>query len=140
MFHLHFHAVDVVNNIRRNHEIVVDRDLLGDLIVDTRRGRIGELVGAIRREFSEDEAAPRIVRQHLMRRAAAPKRVGVPYVVVDALDVSAVGLTAREVMATYPRPGRRHICGTGWRQHGHAVVPHCRQANVLPLVSLGGRT
>jgi len=76
-------AVNPARNVRRFYEVAVTRDLLDDLVVTIRNGRIGCRRGQERTIIAASEAdAARIVAQQLRRRASAPRRIGAEYRVV----------------------------------------------------------
>lgn len=66
-------------NCLRSWQATIERDLLGDWLVEFRWGRIGTC-GQHRRHAtsSRDEAVAR-VRQSLKRRLSAPRRIGTVY-------------------------------------------------------------
>jgi predicted DNA-binding WGR domain protein len=83
VFHTRLEARLPSRNIMRFYEVSVGRDLFDEWQVATRNGRIGAR-GQLRYHTAESrEAAMRVVRQILKRRASAPKRIGVAYTVVD---------------------------------------------------------
>ncbi len=77
-------------NPERNHQrfycIEAYRDLFDDIIVRIHYGRIGSK-GRIKSHIAQDEdEAKKRVRKALSRRQSAPKRIGVPYLVVAKSD------------------------------------------------------
>jgi len=86
MFHIELRADDPDKNIRRFYVINVGRDLLGDLIVTFRNGRIGNF-GRLKHHVCKDlEEAAKIVSKSLKRRSSAPKRIGVAYEIKTISD------------------------------------------------------
>lgn len=85
-----FNAVLEAWNPSRNHfrlyRIEAGTDLLGDWLVETTYGRIGTPGRAIRQAVTDEQAARKLVRQHLRRRATAPRRIGVPYRISEIHD------------------------------------------------------
>jgi hypothetical protein len=82
---LRLEARNPTANVWRRFEIWAGRDLWGPVVV-TRRGRIGAPFGEMRTEPAMTrDALLSLVRQHIRRRASAPRRIGVAYrIVVDA--------------------------------------------------------
>jgi len=86
MFHIELRACDPDKNISRFYIINVGRDLLGDLIVTFRNGRIGNF-GRLKSHVCKDlEEAAKIVSKSLKRRNSAPKRIGVYYKIQSIYD------------------------------------------------------
>jgi len=86
MFHIELRACDPDKNISRFYVINVGRDLLGDLIVTFRNGRIGNF-GRLKSHVCKDlEEAKKLVRKSLKRRNSAPKRIGVAYEIKTISD------------------------------------------------------
>ncbi|MVF24750.1 WGR domain-containing protein [Methylocaldum sp. BRCS4] len=80
-FSIWLEASDPVRNIRRAYQLAVGQDLFGTWMVETTYGRVGTK-GRTQVVMVQDEAeACRVVERCLKRRASAPKRIGVPYVV-----------------------------------------------------------
>jgi predicted DNA-binding WGR domain protein len=83
MYRIVLRAVDPARNVYREYELSCTRDLLGDLVLETKWGRIGA-TGLVRRQtISSVVEARQIVRRLLQRRAGAIGRVGVPYRVIS---------------------------------------------------------
>ncbi|MEI7604280.1 MAG: WGR domain-containing protein [bacterium] len=86
MFYIELRACDPDKNISRFYVINVGRDLLGDLIVTLRNGRIGHF-GRLKYHVCKDlEEAAKIVRKSLKRRNSSPKRIGVAYEIKTISD------------------------------------------------------
>ena len=83
LFSTRLAAVDPGRNIRRSYLIRCARDLLGDIILDVERGRLGSWSVARREVFTDDITARRRVRQLLTRRRSARRRLGVGYEVIE---------------------------------------------------------
>jgi predicted DNA-binding WGR domain protein len=77
---IHLIARDDQQNIRRDYWIEQSPDLFGFTIVDWHWGRIGTAGQSRRAAFASKSAAATHVRQLLLRRDGAPKRIGVAYV------------------------------------------------------------
>jgi hypothetical protein len=82
-FAISLEARDPSRNLRRSYQISAGQDLLGDWVVETRYGRIGGKGRSLKAVAPGEEAAMNRVRAILKRRANAPKRIGVPYLVRD---------------------------------------------------------
>jgi hypothetical protein len=78
-------ARDSAANIARYYEIeIVDRDLLGDVVVVMRNGRIGGRNGHTCRIATHDLGeADRVVANALRRRDTSRRRIGTDYLIVD---------------------------------------------------------
>lgn len=72
-------AVDRARNINRRYSILRSVDLFGYHLVETSWGRDGGIAGLRRFAFEDAAEADRNVRQHLLRRATAERRIGVAY-------------------------------------------------------------
>jgi predicted DNA-binding WGR domain protein len=81
-------AIDETRNIRRSYAIDRSMDLFGWQIVTWSWGRLESRLTTRSRVFSDETRAKSFVRQLLMRRATAPKRIGVAYVPVITQEYS----------------------------------------------------
>ncbi len=72
-------ARDPARGLARRWRVVVYRDLFGMLLVETQWGRIGRAGQRLVRAFANETAALAHVRRLLVRRASAPRRIGVGY-------------------------------------------------------------
>ncbi len=86
IFHIELRADDPSRNIRRFYHINVGRDLLGDLVVTIRNGRIGTFGREKYHIVKDAEEATALVRERINRRKSAPKRIGVSYEVNNITD------------------------------------------------------
>ena len=68
-------------NVRRRWSVVAMRDLFGEIVIETRWGRIGTAGRRLVHRFATEAEALRHVRALLARRRSAPQRIGVAYVV-----------------------------------------------------------
>lgn len=75
-------ARDPARNINRRYAIEASIDLFGAHLVETSWGRAGTWGQSRRFAYECADAAARAVTVHLRRRARAPRRIGVAYVVV----------------------------------------------------------
>ncbi|WP_184202880.1 WGR domain-containing protein [Polymorphobacter multimanifer] len=75
-------ARDLTRNINRRYAIEHCVDLFGGHLVETSWGRCGTWGQSKRHSFDDPADAERAVRNHLRRRARAPRRIGVGYRVV----------------------------------------------------------
>lgn len=75
-------ARDPARNINRRYAIEASVDLFGAHLVETSWGRAGTWGQSRRFAYESAAEAARAVTCHLRRRARAPRRIGVPYVVV----------------------------------------------------------
>ncbi len=66
-------------NHHRRYEISVGRDLFGDWTVTIRFGRAGSPLRSLRFGGADEEAMRRLVRERLLRRVSAPRRIGCAY-------------------------------------------------------------
>lgn len=73
-------AIDPARNIRRRWQVTATHDLFGRVMVETRWGRIGSRGQHRVHSFADESEALRYVRALLARRATAPRRLGVRYV------------------------------------------------------------
>lgn len=73
-------AVDAARNIHRRWSLAAGRDLFGDVVVETRWGRIGRRGQHLVRSFADERAALRHIRALLARRRSTERRLGVGYV------------------------------------------------------------
>ncbi|WP_288414983.1 WGR domain-containing protein [uncultured Novosphingobium sp.] len=69
-------------NLARSWAISAGPDLLGWTVVSWRWGRIGKAGQARASAFADPAEAQRFARHLLLRRARAPRRIGVPYRVI----------------------------------------------------------
>lgn len=75
-------ARDLPRNINRRYAIEASVDLFGAHIVDTSWGRAGTWGQSRRFVYDSADEAQRAVTAHLRRRARAPRRIGISYVVI----------------------------------------------------------
>jgi len=73
-------AIDPNRNIRRRWQVTAARDLFGQVMVETRWGRIGSRGQQRVHSFADEGEALRFVRALLARRGTARRRLGVEYV------------------------------------------------------------
>ena len=78
-FRIRLEACDPTRGHFRAYRIEAGSDLLGDCIVEVTYGRIGSRGRTIWHVASDEAEARRIVRRCLLRRATAPRRIGVGY-------------------------------------------------------------
>src|SRR5690242_1023434 len=78
-FSIRLEACDPARDHFRAYRIDAGRDLFGDWLVDVTYSRIGSRGRLVRHVAVDEEAARKIVRHCLQRRATAPKRIGVSY-------------------------------------------------------------
>ena len=86
IFHIELRADEPSKNIRRFYHINVGRDLLGDLVVTLRNGRIGNFGREKCHIVKDEEEAKKLVLESLKKRKSAPKRIGVSYEVNNLTD------------------------------------------------------
>lgn len=67
----------------RVYELEVGCDLLGDILVEVRYGR-GKISRRLALHVPDRNAAQKLVRERLRRRASAPRRIGCSYQLVAA--------------------------------------------------------
>ncbi|NIJ09408.1 putative DNA-binding WGR domain protein [Sphingomonas vulcanisoli] len=79
VFSIRLQASDPARNCHRQYSLVVERDLLGDWLVQLSFGRIGTRGRALSTVAADEEDARRLARAILRRRATAPRRIGVAY-------------------------------------------------------------
>lgn len=72
-------AHDAARNIHRRYEIARSPDLFGWTLVELRWGRVGSDLRAKVLAAPTSDAADKLVRQVLRKRAGARKRIGVAY-------------------------------------------------------------
>lgn len=72
-------AIDAARNIRRRWRIAADRDLFGQVMIETDWGRIGGRGRTLTRSFGAETDALRYVNVLLARRSTAVRRIGVDY-------------------------------------------------------------
>lgn len=75
-------ARDLPRNINRRYSIELTVDLFGAHLVETSWGRAGTWGQSRRFAYDSPDDAQHAVTAHLRRRARAPRRIGVSYVVV----------------------------------------------------------
>jgi predicted DNA-binding WGR domain protein len=75
-------ARDPARNINRRYAIEASIDLFGAHLVETSWGRAGTWGQSRRFAYDSAAEATRAIAGHLRRRARAPRRIGVAYVVV----------------------------------------------------------
>lgn len=75
-------ARELTRTINRRYSIEHCVDLFGVHLVETSWGRYGSWGQSKRDSFDDPADADRAVRNHLRRRARAPRRIGVAYRVV----------------------------------------------------------
>ena len=80
-------AIDRSRNIARAYRIAVSKDLFGHTIVELRWGRIGRPGTGLTVSFTSEEAARRFIQRALVKRASAPRRIGVAYCLTSELTV-----------------------------------------------------
>lgn len=85
-------AIDEARNIRRRYAIRVDRNLFGEVEVETSWGRIGARGQIKVARFTDFGSASVYFKQVMKRRATAHQRLGVPYLPWEARPT---GPTAR---------------------------------------------
>ncbi len=77
---LRFEAHNADKNHHRRYELTIGRDLLGHWTVSVNYGRTGGSRGhELRYGGIEAEPLRTIIRDRLLRRLSAPKRIGCPY-------------------------------------------------------------
>jgi len=113
---LAFEAHHAQRNHHRHYEVRIGRDLLDDWTVTIRYGRVGQ--GGQERRYGspEPEALRAIIRDRLLRRLSAPKRIGCSYrlsVFSKAKDFDASPLLPDDLLArfrpdTNPSEGAPH--------------------------------
>ena len=81
---IELHASDPPSGRRRAWRVVAGADLFGLWTAHVTFGRIGAPGRTLRYEFASQAAAAAFVRSRLRRRATAIRRLGVPYLPVDA--------------------------------------------------------
>jgi len=74
-----FEAHNDEKNHHRRYEVTVGRDLFGCWTVAIRYGRTGNSGRELRFSGSETGELRTIIRDRLLRRLSAPKRIGCPY-------------------------------------------------------------
>lgn len=79
-------AIDPARNIRRRYAIRADRNLFGEIEVETRWGRIGARGQRAVSRFEQVDEAVAFVGHVLARRATAPRRIGVAYCPLPSLS------------------------------------------------------
>jgi predicted DNA-binding WGR domain protein len=72
-------AVDTARNVRRRWRVAAYQDLFGQVMIETRWGRIGTQGRELVRSFADEAAACAYVRGLLARRGRAVRRIGVAY-------------------------------------------------------------
>jgi len=74
-----FEAHDAGKNHHRRYQVTVGRDLLDDWTVAIRYGRTGQGGRELRCASPQPDAIKAIIRERLLRRLSAPKRIGCAY-------------------------------------------------------------
>lgn len=72
-------AVDTSCNIARAYSIYAVRDLFGHVVVELSWGRIARRGASLRLSFASETSAEAFIRRTLVKRASAPRRIGVAY-------------------------------------------------------------
>ena len=72
-------AIDTARNVRRRWRVAAYRDLFGQVMIETRWGRIGTQGRELVRSFADEDAAHAYVRGLFARRGRAMQRIGVAY-------------------------------------------------------------
>ncbi len=85
-FRIRLEACDPARGHFRAYRIDAGTDLFGDWLVDVTYGRIGSHGRLVRHVAADEDAARKIVRHCLQRRATAPRRIGVPYRLCELAD------------------------------------------------------
>jgi predicted DNA-binding WGR domain protein len=80
-FSIRLEARDPARNLWRSYRLTAGQDLFGTWIVTITYGRIGSQGHTKTVPLADEAEACRYVRQCLKKRANAPRRLGVPYVV-----------------------------------------------------------
>jgi hypothetical protein len=81
---LAFEAHNAEKNHHRRYELKIGRDLFGHWTVCVRYGRTGALSGhELRYGGLDPEPLRVIIRDRLLRRLSAPKRIGCQYLLAD---------------------------------------------------------
>lgn len=65
--------------LRRAYEVSLSRDLFGHLVLDLTWSRIGRRGQQLRLSAPTEQAAERLLRERLQRRASLPRRAGARY-------------------------------------------------------------
>lgn len=68
-------AIDAARNVRRRWRVAAYRDLFGQVMIETRWGRIGARGRELVRSFADEGAARAYVRGLLARRGRAVRRI-----------------------------------------------------------------
>lgn len=92
------------NNHHRRYEVVIGRDLLDDWTLTVRYGRVGCVSQEWRYASSEADEVRAMIRDRLLRRLTAPKRIGCPYCLAAlhvAPDFNPAAWLPGEVMARF---------------------------------------
>lgn len=74
-----------VRNLRRSYMLSIEQDLFGVWLVEAKYGRIGAQGRILKTVVQDEEAAKRLARAILKRRARARARIGTPYIVRQAI-------------------------------------------------------
>ena len=88
IFSARLEARDPVRDCFRSYRLEAGLDLFGTWLVDATYGRIGTPGRTIRYFAGDEDAARKIIRRTLQRRATAPKRIGVSYRICELNDPS----------------------------------------------------
>ncbi len=76
-------AIDRPANVFRGWRCAIDTDLLGDVVLSVTFGRTGTTGRTMLRSVADQDAAERLVRRLVARRAGAERRIGVRYRVTE---------------------------------------------------------
>ena len=132
--HLRLQAVAPARNVARDYHIRLSRDLFGFWLVDAAWGRIGGARNGNRHSFADPAQALAHIRALLVRRAGAPRRIGVAYRLVEA-DEKARALyhMARTSSTADRNPPRRLSPASAARvapahPHRSCATSHCTLA------------
>lgn len=85
-FEITLHARNQATRCARSYRITAGPHLFGRWLVAITYGRIGATGRALNVCATDEADARNIVRRRLKRRTTAPKRIGVPYKVLERYD------------------------------------------------------
>ncbi len=74
-----FEAHNATLNHHRRYEVTLGQDLLDDWTVAIRYGRVGQGGRLLRFASAKPDEIRGIIRDRLLRRLSAPRRIGCPY-------------------------------------------------------------
>jgi predicted DNA-binding WGR domain protein len=100
-----FEAHNDEKNHHRRYEVTVGRDLFGCWTVAIRYGRTGSSGRELRFSGSETDELLAVIRDRLLRRLSAPRRIGCPYRLASltaAPDVDASFWFPSDILASFP--------------------------------------